>query len=144
MLYNKRQHIQHTTPRPLIVKPVGGTLSRIEWEKFSKKYLVPEKLHHFCERSGSGSLVFFGESGVDGAAILQQKYPERFHFILDCQDKDTAIIGLALSQETGLKVFEVVYKDDNKQIHNINDPQDLTDLTKEGEQIIRVKNVKLA
>lgn len=143
MIYGKRQHIQHPVPRPMEFNVVGSTLSEREWNKFKADSLIPNKLERYSEHRGDGSLVFFGEGGLDAALLLQNKYPERFHFIMSCQHKNAALVEFIIAKDKGLRVLELEYKTKPNETQNVSGSVDLEKFVEEITQEQKVANVKL-
>lgn len=142
MLYDEREHLKHPIPRPMEINVVGQKLTDIEWQKFCERTLKENKYLEWCERRGNGSLIFFGESGIDAAVELHKKFPERFHFTMACIDKDRAKVAIALALAKELPLMEVSFQKTRNDRENINDPDKIRRLATSGEN--GNLNVKLA
>lgn len=144
MLYDEREHLKHPIPRPMEINVLGQKLTNKEWTKFSEQILKYNKYLEWCERKHDGSLLFFGESGIDAAVLLHKKYPTRFHFTMFCIDKDRALVGTALAREKELPIMEVSYKKTRNDIQHINDPELLQKLSGTKGESPGNMNIKLA
>lgn len=140
-----RNHLQHSAPKSLEIRPQGNSLTRHEWEKFCTRMLTPKKLDQCSEYRHDGSLVFTGENGLDAAFELQEKYPHRFHISMFCHDKNSALVALSLAAQKGLLVSSIEYRGEKNEPITVNQKQAILDLTQEADinEILSKNTVRL-
>ena len=124
--FGERQHLKKPIPRPIVVKPIGKTLTEAEWNRFSKRSLN-NKTTQYCIRKKDGTISFIGEGGINILGVFLDNFKERFHARLICSNEDLAKEGLLLARKNGITIYEIHYKMGNKDIW-LNDPSSIEQL----------------
>lgn len=113
--FGERQHLKKPIPHPIVVKPIGKTLTEEEWNRFSKK-LLNNKTAQYCNRKKDGTISFLGEGGISILGTFLDNFKERFHARLICTNVELAKEGLLLARKNGAAITEIHYKIGNKDI----------------------------
>lgn len=144
MIYDERENLKHPIPRPMELSVVGKTLTQKEWTKFCAS-VKPKKLLHYCERKHDGSILFFGENGLDAAKMLHTKFKDRFHFALSCKNKILAMVSLGLCKERDIPVYEIKYQENNNTKCYVSNPE-VTHFASAitANEILSMTNLKIA
>ena len=104
--FGERQHLKKPIPRPIVVKPIGKTLTEAEWNRFSKRSLN-NKTTQYCIRKKDGTISFIGEGGINILGVFLDNFKERFHARLICSNEDLAKEVAQLFNEYGYQNTEV-------------------------------------
>lgn len=110
-IYNERQHLKHPIPRPLEITTTK-VITLLEWKKFYSK--LENHLQQSCEHKKDGTITFLGEYALDAALALQhrKRFNGKFHFIMSCADKSTALESVKSANQNHLDLSEIHYFDD--------------------------------
>lgn len=108
-----------TQEKKMEVIPIGKTLTKAEWAKFTKHLSNKEKQD--CERKQNGTVAFIGEGGLEPLKCFQAKFNSRFHFRMICANESWAKDGLQLAADKGIAIQELHYKNDLHAMRMLND-----------------------